>query len=111
MDMKDKEGLIKIITTTESKDDARCIAEHLVERRLCACAQISGPISSFYWWKGAIQSSEEWQCAIKAPARNYKEIERAILNLHPYEVPQIIAIPVIEALAAYKDWVIEITRD
>jgi periplasmic divalent cation tolerance protein len=111
MDIKDKEGLIKVITTTESEDDARHIAGYLVERRLCACVQISGPILSIYWWDGSIHYSKEWRCDATAQARNYEKIERAILDIHPYETPQIIAIPVINALAAYKDWAMETTRD
>lgn len=109
MDINDKKGLIKVITTTESEEDARHIAGYLVERRLAACAQISGPILSLYWWDGAIQSSEEWKCTITTMAENYKKIEHAIQNIHPYKVPQIIAIPVINALAAYESWVKEET--
>ncbi|MGQ9498870.1 MAG: divalent-cation tolerance protein CutA [Dissulfurimicrobium sp.] len=109
--MKDKEDLIKIITTTEREEDARHIAEYLVERRLCACAQINGPILSIYWWNGSIHYSKEWRCDATAQAGHYEKIERAIRDIHPYETPQIIAIPVINALATYKDWVIETSRD
>ena len=111
MDMKDKEGLIKVITTTESEEDARHLAEYLIERRLCACAQISGPILSIYWWDGSVHSSKEWRCDATTRAGNYEKIECAIRDIHPYETPQIIAIPVINALATYKDWVMETFED
>ncbi|MDA8163002.1 MAG: divalent-cation tolerance protein CutA [Desulfobacteraceae bacterium] len=110
MDTGGKKDLIKVITTTENEEDARRIAKDLVEKRLCACAQVSGPITSYYWWDGAVQSSTEWQCAAKAPAQNYKDIERAILKIHPYKLPQIIAIPIIETLSDYKDWIMEATK-
>ena len=111
MSQKNKYALITVITTTEKEEDAIGIAKHLVSMRLCACAQVNGPILSHYWWEGSLQTSKEWQCAVKASIGNYKKIERAILDIHPYELPQIIALPIVSALPAYQDWVKEVTEE
>jgi periplasmic divalent cation tolerance protein len=69
------------------------IAERLVAERLAACVQISGPITSTYHWKGKIEQEREYVCTAKTSRKNYPEIEKIILELHPYETPEIIATP------------------
>lgn len=98
------EAYIQVITTTAKKEDAENIAMILVERKLAACVQIAGPIISIYRWKGNIETAEEWQCMIKSREGLYKEIENAIKSLHPYEVPEIIAIPIIAGSGDYLEW-------
>ena len=95
---------IQIITTTEKKEDAEKIAMALVEKRLAACVQIAGPITSLYRWKGNIEKAQEWQCWIKSKEVLYKEIEKAIKSVHPYEVPEIIAMPIIAGSRDYLEW-------
>jgi len=102
-----KHELIVIVTTTEKKEDAEKIAEQLVKKRMCACAQVSGPINSWYWWEGKVESSEEWQVKLKTVAEKYGEVEEAIKAIHPYDLPQIVALPVANALKAYTDWVVD----
>jgi Uncharacterized protein involved in tolerance to divalent cations len=95
---------IQVITTTEKKEDAEKIAMTLVEKKLAACVQIAGPITSNYRWKGNIETAEEWQCVIKSRGDLYEEIERAIKSVHPYEVPEIIAVPIVAGSGDYLEW-------
>jgi len=97
--------IIQIVTTGESHDVMEEIGKHLVETRLASCAQISGPITSTYWWKGKIETTEEWVCTVKTTPRLYPKVEAMIRELHPYDIPEIIAMNVKIALPAYADWV------
>ena len=95
---------IQVVTTSESKEDAEQIAWTLVEARLAACVQIVGPIISTYRWKGATETAEEWQCLAKSRADLFAEIDETIRGLHPYEVPEIIALPIAAGSSAYLEW-------
>lgn len=95
---------IQVITTTEKKQDAQIIARELVEKRLAGCVQIVGPIESTYRWQGAIETCEEWQCAVKSRRDLYGQVEEAILRLHPYDVPEILAVPIVVGSRAYIEW-------
>jgi len=96
--------IINVVTTTTKKSDARRIAEALLASRLVACAQISGPIESAYLWKGKIERSLEFVLTVKTNANLLKKTESKIKSLHPYEVPEIISIPVKSAGAKYSSW-------
>ena len=98
---------IQAITTTEIKEDAQKIVSTVLEKKLAACAQIIGPITSTYWWKGKIETSEEWLCVMKTKANLYEELEKAIRQVHPYEVPEILATPVVAGYKSYLDWLNE----
>jgi periplasmic divalent cation tolerance protein len=95
---------IQVVTTTGKKEDAEKIAMTLVESKLAACVQLAGPIFSTYRWKGNIEKAEEWQCVIKSREDRYKEIEKVIKSIHPYEVPEIIAIPIMAGSTEYLNW-------
>jgi periplasmic divalent cation tolerance protein len=95
---------IQIVTTVERREDARRIAQSLVERRLAACVQVSGPIASVYRWKGKIETAEEWQCSAKSRRDLFEAVERAIRELHPYEVPEILAVPIVAGGCDYLAW-------
>ncbi len=104
---KAETSIIQVVTTTETREDAERIARTLVEKRLAACAQVSGPIKSYYWWKEEVEAAEEWQCKLKTSLDKYKEVEKALCEIHPYDVPQILALPVVEALEDYAKWLRE----
>jgi periplasmic divalent cation tolerance protein len=74
---------IQISTTTETKEQAQKIVQHLVRQKLAACVQISGPIESTYRWKGNIETAQEWLCVIKPRASLFKKVESAIKNSIP----------------------------
>jgi periplasmic divalent cation tolerance protein len=95
---------IQVFTTTENKDDAGKIARDLVEKRLVACAQVFGPIMSTYRWKGKIEEEEEWLCILKTRSESYEELEKRIKSIHPYEEPEILALPVVKGSRGYLDW-------
>jgi periplasmic divalent cation tolerance protein len=97
-------GYIQVITTTSRKDEAEQIARTLVEQRLAACVQISGPIVSTYRWQGAMETTSEWQCVAKSRADLFSEIEASIRTIHPYEVPEILATSIAAGSPAYLAW-------
>jgi periplasmic divalent cation tolerance protein len=95
---------IQVITTTETKSDAQAIARAVVQKRLAGCIQIIGPITSTYWWQGEIETAEEWLCVIKSRQDLYERLEAAIREVHPYDVPEILAVPVIAGSQDYLRW-------
>jgi len=88
----------------KKKEDAQSIAKSLVEKRLAGCVQIVGPIISTYWWKGRLDTNKEWLCIIKSKKALYGKIEKAIKDLHRYETPEIIALPIISGSKGYLKW-------
>ena len=95
---------IAIMTTTDSLDEARAIAAALVERKLAACAQISS-IKSYYTWEGEVQDDDEFRVLIKTTRDRYADVEAAILELHSYDLPAIVALDVTHAYGPYAEWV------
>jgi len=96
---------IQISTTTETKEHAETIARHLVEARLTACVQITGPITSIYRWKDKVENTQEWLCLIKTQDDLYDKVEVAIKKLHHYETPEIIAVPIVKGSKEYLQWI------
>jgi periplasmic divalent cation tolerance protein len=95
---------IQVITTTATHDEAEIIGRALVEDRLAACTQIIGPITSIYRWEGQIETSQEYQCWAKSRRDLFEQIETAIRRLHPYQVPEILAVPIAEGSESYLKW-------
>lgn len=83
------------------------VAARLVEERLVACAQVVGPVSSIYRWEGAIERAEEWYCHLKTTQERVPALRTRILALHPYEVPEIVVLPIVGGEPAYLRWVQE----
>ena len=102
---------IQVVTTIDNRDTALKIADELVKKRLAGCVQVMGPITSTYWWNDKIESSSEWQIVIKTGAKIYKKIEKAIKELHPYETPEIIALPIIDGSKDYLNWLGDTLED
>lgn len=101
---------IQVVTTTNSREDADRIARALVEQRVAGCVQILGPISSTYRWQGEIETAQEWLCLIKSRRDRYPDLEQAIRELHSYDVPEILATPVVAGSAAYLQWLADELR-
>ena len=101
---------IQVVTTAASKEQAARIAQHLLDRRLAGCVQVSGPISSSNWWQGKLETAEEWYCIIKTTAARYPEVEAAIRTVHQYDVPEILAFPVVFGSKNYLDWLADTLR-
>src|SRR5579875_655215 len=82
---------VEVRTTIDTKEGAQKIAETLVSKRLAACVQVGGPITSTYWWQGKIEVAEEWICTVKTRRELYEKIEQAIREVHSYDEPEILA--------------------
>ncbi|RLE69516.1 MAG: divalent-cation tolerance protein CutA [Thermoprotei archaeon] len=95
---------IQVFTTIDSKVRAETLAKTLLEKRIAGCIQIIGPITSIYWWNNKIEREKEWILLIKSREKNYKEIERTIKEIHPYQIPEIIAVPIISGSRNYLNW-------
>ena len=102
---------IQVTTATDDRDEAMRLTRAVVEQRLAACAHVSGPVTSTYWWHGKIETAEEWLCLIKTRKERYPEIEAAIRELHSYDLPQIIATPITAGNEQYLDWLRQETED
>lgn len=100
---------IQVYTTVEKITDAERISRAIVEKKLAACAQITGPIISEYWWEGKMEKGEEYVLVMKTKAGLYDELEAAIKLHHTYDVPEIIALPIIRGNEKYLDWIGENT--
>lgn len=83
---------------------AQALASGLVERRLAACAQVLGPISSTYWWEGAVETAQEHLVLAKTTAGRFEDIREHVRSEHPYDNPEILAVPVTAAAGPYAAW-------
>ena len=101
---------LQVVTTTQNREDANKIARLLVEKRLAACVQLFGPIESIYWWKENLETASEWICYIKTHKNLYDKVEEAIKTIHPYETPEIIALPIVSGSHEYLEWIGHETR-
>ena len=94
-----------VLTNLPDRAAAERLADTLIGQRLAACINILAPCRSVYRWKDAVQHDEEHPMLIKTTAERYSALEAAIRAGHPYELPEIIAVPVERGLPAYLDWV------
>ncbi|HEY7683035.1 MAG TPA: divalent-cation tolerance protein CutA [Gemmatimonadales bacterium] len=94
-----------VTTTLPGEAQAARIAEAAVRERLAACAQVEGPIHSTYHWQGALEHATEWYCHLKTTRDRYQALESLIRSLHPYEVPEVVATPIVAGHEAYLRWI------
>lgn len=104
-----RNGEIVILCTVPNEDIASNIAKVLVEEKLAACVNIVPGLLSVYSWKGEICRDRELLCIIKSREELFEKIESAIKRNHPYEVPEIIALPIIKGHAPYLAWIHDVT--
>lgn len=78
-----------------------------MEEKLAACAQVTGPVSSFFHWEGQLDSATEWFCFLKTSADRYPALEQRLTSLHSYETPEVIAVPIERCSPEYAAWVME----
>lgn len=97
----------QIITTVDTRTAAQGIARELVERRLAACVQVMGPIQSTYRWHGEVETEREWMCVVKTDKRCLSHVMDAVREAHPYDLPEIIAMPVVQGSREYFAWVLD----
>ncbi len=94
---------IQVVTTVAEKSQAQDIARELLARQLAACVQIS-PCQSVYRWQGSIEEESEYCCVLKSREDLFTELCKAIEDLHPYDVPEILALPVLAGADSYLTW-------
>jgi periplasmic divalent cation tolerance protein len=94
------------VTTAPSAEAASALVRELVARRLIACGTVLPGAHSIYRWKGAVEESDEAVVLLKTTGGRWEELKAVLPSLHPYEVPELIAVPIVDGHAAYLDWLI-----
>lgn len=102
--------VIIILVTTGSESEAEKIAHTLVEERLVACVNILSPVRSIYRWEGKVQDDREWLLIIKTRASHFAAVEARVKALHSYQVPEVIALPVVDGSEKYLGWIKDETK-
>jgi len=100
-----------VITTLPDPQAAERLATSLVEAGLAACVNIGAPVTSIYRWRGALERGSEVMLTIKTTRARYPALEKAIVEDHPYELPEVIAVPITEGLNDYLAWIETCTRN
>lgn len=104
--------VLLVVTNVPDQQSALALSEKLINLRVAACVNCLVGVQSLYLWQGKIERATEVTLHIKTTRERYAELERAIREMHPYDVPEIIAMPVVQGLPDYLNWVEkEISRD
>jgi len=96
---------ILVLTQMPDHASAQSLARSLVVARLAACVTVGTPVQSLYHWRGEIETAQEVPVVVKTRPERYAEVEAAIRAQHPYELPEILAVPIVDAFAPYADWI------
>ncbi len=94
-----------VISTIDNRDSAEHLARVLLDSRLVACVNIIGPMTSLYHWQGAIEHDEEYLLLMKTESAEEKNLIERIQELHPYEVPEVIVLPILDGASSYLSWI------
>ena len=100
---------IIVVTQVPDRAVAMDLARTLLERRLAACVNVGAPVESIYHWRGRIETGEEIPVLIKTRSVLYSDVEAAVRKIHPYDTPEIIAIPVVDGDARHLAWITDET--
>ncbi|WP_214413872.1 divalent-cation tolerance protein CutA [Sphaerisporangium fuscum] len=96
---------VEVHATAGSREEADRICSAVVERRLAACAQVIAPIASSYSWRGEVERSDEWLLFMKTTAERFGELAACVRELHSYDVPEIVAVPLVAGTDDYLEWI------
>jgi len=96
---------IMIVTHMPDRASARILARSLVESRLAACVSVGAPVESLYHWRGKIETAQEIPVVVKTRPERYADVEASIRAHHPYELPEIVAVPITHGFAPYLQWI------
>ena len=99
-----KNNYIIILVTTKDRQEAEAISQKLLDEHLIACANIVSPVNSFFYWLGKVERAEECLIIMKSRADLFGQVADHIKGLHSYEVPEVLALPIIDGSKAYLDW-------
>jgi periplasmic divalent cation tolerance protein len=108
--MAASEKYLLVLNTCPGSITAKKIANDLVADQLAACVQVIPGIQSFFRWVGRVENSEEHLLLIKTTAARYPDVENRIRTLHPYELPEIVVVPISNGLASYLSWIDDVTQ-
>ena len=100
---------IRIVFVSIPREEAKTFARKLVEERLAACVNIVPKMESYYWWDGKVLEDSESLLLIKTTAARFDDLQQYIVDRHPYDLPEIVALPITEGLEGYLKWVAEET--
>ena len=100
----EQESYIVIFITTRNAEEAEKISEMLVKRRLAACVNSVAEVSSHFWWKDKLEYSKECLLIVKTREKLFQDIVKAVKKIHSYSIPEIIAMPIINANEEYLEW-------
>lgn len=95
---------VLVVTTTSSKEEAVKIVRNLLNEKLIACANIVGPVSSLFWWQGKIDEENEFLVFMKSRKSLFERLSERVVEIHSYDLPEIIALPIVEGSPLYLDW-------
>jgi periplasmic divalent cation tolerance protein len=98
---------LQVTTTLPDRAAADRVAAAVVSERLAACAHVDGPLQSTYRWRGAVETATEWSCRLKTTADRLPALLARVRSLHPYQVPEIVAVAIIDGDPAYLRWIRE----
>ena len=101
---------IVVLITASNKDEAHTIAQALVAQRLAACVNIVEHVSSIFWWEGKVDNAAETLLMVKSKKGKFNRIVKLVKSLHSYEIPEIIALPIVAGQAQYLRWIDESLR-
>ena len=96
---------ILVLTQMPDQASAQALARSLLEAHLAACVSVGAPVQSLYHWRGQIETAQEIPVTVKTRSERYAEVEAAIRAQHPYELPEIIAVSIVDGFAPYLDWI------
>ena len=100
-------GRVVVLCTIGSAEDAERVARAVVERGLAACVNVVPGVTSFYRWRGEIARDAEWLMVMKTTAARFEALREALVKLHPYDVPEVVELPIERGHAPYLDWIDE----
>src|SRR5690348_6526413 len=95
---------IVVLSTCSSAEEGERLARLIVERRLAACVNVVPGLRSFYWWRGAVEDANEWLLIAKTSRSLFSQVAAALEQAHSYEVPEVLALPVVEGAPNYLNW-------
>lgn len=95
---------IIVLMTASNKDEAKNIVQVLLEEKYIVCANLIENVTSFFWWKGKIDEEKEVLVLMKSTKNHFKQLSKRVTDLHSYEVPEIVCIPIIDGSSSYLDW-------
>ena len=98
-------GCCQVTTTLPDQAAAERVAADVIDKHLAACAQVVGPVSATYRWEGKVEQAQEWLCYLKTTVQLFPALEQRIRKLHPYRVPEIIAVPISHGDERYLAWI------